>query len=180
MQARDGGHLQRVRRQAAAIPSGAAVDALDVVGRMKGVRLESLGQMLQSPALEQHDRHVDAAVSGCPHAFLQASEVRRIELLEIELGLAVQSRAGAGAFPRMRRHRVLVLLGRVLRRGPDVPARQFPAPQPDEVVMLPLQEIEVLREIERCGRVAAAHVFERLFQVWAPVRYTARPVASAK
>ena len=41
---------------------------------------------------------------------------------------------------------------------PRVPGDRVPGPKPDEVVAVAVEEVEVRREVERFGRIAAPHV----------------------
>ena len=86
-----------------------------------------------------------------------AVRIRGVELLQVELGFAVQGHARPGSQPRQRCGVVDEILAQP-SIGPCVPSRRIPGPEPDEVVPIASQEVQVGLEIKRLRRVAAAHV----------------------
>src|SRR5437867_5671355 len=72
----------------------------------------------------------------------------RVEAVEVELRLAVGGCAGAGPRPRLRCHAAVDAGHR------ELALELLPAPQPDEVVAVRLEEVEVVAEVEplRLGR----------------------------
>jgi len=76
------------------------------------------------------------------HALAQAVEEAPVEAVEVELRLAVCGRAGAGPRPRLRCHAAVDAGHRKLA------LELLPPPQPDEVVAVRLEEVEVLAEVE--------------------------------
>src|SRR5215212_7533761 len=114
--------------------------AFDVVGREAEVETE---------ALEEHHRDIDALVAGGDDVVAQPVEVGRVELREVELRLAVLCRSWPGARPRLRRH------AQVEGATGDPRAELFPAPEPDKVVAALLEEPEVAAEVVRLRSLGA-------------------------
>src|SRR6267378_5312962 len=97
---------------------------------------------MQGPAVEQHHIDVDALITRGTDAVAQAIEVGLVERRQIEFGLAVFRRAGAGSGPRLRRHAQMETPPRGLR------LKLLPAPQSDEVVPVLFQKREIRGVIE--------------------------------
>jgi len=155
----DGGHGragQGVDVEPLAVPVDVAIEAVDVVGRMEGMPLPGAAGELHGPALEEHHRNVHARLPGRTHALAQAVEVLRVVAVKIEPGLAVAGLARAGAGKRLRRGRVQLLLPVALR----VPRDRLPGPQPDEVVVEALEELQIGVEVESGGRIAGPDVHQ--------------------
>ncbi len=111
----------------------------------------------QPPTFEQHHGDIDAAPPGLANATSQAVEVNRVELVQIEFRLAIQCLVRPDSRPRERRDMVDKVLAQAAIR-PRVPGHRVPRPEPDEVVAVAFEEIEVRREVKRFGRIAAPHV----------------------
>src|SRR5438128_12383630 len=97
---------------------------------------------MQTESFEQHHRDVDAPLTSGDHALAHAAEKVRVEAVEVELRLAVCGRAGASPRPRLRRHAAVDAGHR------ELALELLPAPQPDEVVAVRREEVEVVAEVE--------------------------------
>src|SRR5438094_10488752 len=85
---------------AAAVTIRVAVDAVDIVGRIKrvaGPRIRRAGLWLAAETLEQHHGNIDASLSRCDYSCAQSIEVNLIELAQIELGSSIKSRSRSGS-----------------------------------------------------------------------------------
>ena len=125
----------------------AASIPLTVVQRVERVALDVVRRraQVQRPPVEQHHADVDPGLAGLDHALSKAIEEGRVELLEVEAGLAVLCQAGTGPRPRLRRHVQVEVAASGLR------ADLLPPPQPDEVVAALGEEAQVAVVIEALG-----------------------------
>src|SRR5579859_5918854 len=140
-----------------------AVNAIDVVSLIEGMAFP--GKVLaaadagvlriDAPAIKQHDRHIYAAITRVDHSLAQTVKIALVELGQIELGFAIQGGAGAGALVGGHRIEPVVVV-----TGLGRPARLFPGPQAEEVVMVGLQEVEIGAVVEDGRRVRAAVILE--------------------
>src|SRR6185295_12334461 len=90
---------------------------------------------LDLPALEEHDRDIDASGLRLAGPLTETIEVGRVERAQLEPRLAVGRRARSRPLPGMR----LAKLDRP--RGLGVgPLGRLPAPQANEVVATPFEE----------------------------------------
>ena len=116
------------------------------------------GDVLDPPTFEEHHGNVDPPFPGGHDPGAEALEVRRFELLQIEARLAIRGQLRSGAAPGMRSGAKSAW--RLAIVGAGVPAEQLPAPEPDEVVVVANQELEVRVEIERRRRLGFSHVLK--------------------
>ena len=123
---------------------------------MEGVPLPGVGNELDPPALEEHHRGVNPPLAGRLDPATEPLEVRRVELRQVELWLAVQRVARTGPGIRVRLDRVPP--GPAPLPHVQVPVGQFPGPEPGEVVAVAGQVVEVGTEIELRGRIGFAVV----------------------
>src|SRR5262249_15985613 len=79
------------------------------------------------------------------------AKIVRVELIQIELWFPVGSPAGPCPQPRLRRR---------VRSFLIVHVRQGPGPQPKEVMVMSLNEIEKCRVVERAWRISAPLVHQ--------------------
>jgi hypothetical protein len=103
---------------------------------VEGVDLPGVG-VLELPALEEHDRDVDVPVAGLDDTLAETAKVLGVKGGQVEPGLPVGRRPGPGATPG-------VGAAELDTRGLFVgPPRRLPSPEAEEVVAVPLQEVEV-------------------------------------
>ncbi len=152
---------QLVRLLTAVIPVQVAIDAIDVVGGLEGVssprivRTEAALVLHRAPAVEQHDRHVDSTLTGGHHPRPEPGEVRLVELRKVVSGPAVLRRPRARPAVRRRGVEPIVVVGSL--HGPPT---GFPGPEPEEVVVVGREGVEVGRVVEDRGRVGPAVVLQ--------------------
>jgi hypothetical protein len=133
--------------------------AFDVVG----LRTE-----VEGPPVEEHHRDVDTSVARGDDSVTEAVEECLIEPAEVELRFPVRRLSRAGSRPWLRRHaEVEVAAGRL---GLEL----LPAPEPDEVVAVVLEEPEVGVVVELLRGLGAIEPGPipswRLFQMCEPAR----------
>jgi hypothetical protein len=129
----------RVEREDLVIDDRGDPDLVDVVVGAERMALEVVRRRaeVQAEAVEEHHGDVDALVARGGDAVAEAAEVRLVEPGEVEPRLAVRCRSGPGSRPRLRRH------AEVESGSGGKGFEVLPAPEPDEVVPVLLQEIEV-------------------------------------
>jgi hypothetical protein len=141
----------RVQRQDLVVEDRADPDPVDVVGGVEGVTLDVVRRRaeVQGPAVEQHHRDVDASRARGDDTVAEPVEEHRIEPVQIKPRLAVRRPTRTGSRPRLRDHaKVEVAPGGL---GPEL----LPAPEPDEVVAVLGQEVEVGPVVEPLGGLGA-------------------------
>ncbi len=122
----------------------AAVYCIDVVLGIEGMSVPRIAGHVafafEAEAVEQHDRHIDAAFARGDHPVSQSLEVDRIEKGQVKLGFSVQGRC---------RPRALVGHRIVADRALFCPAIQasLPGPKAEAIVVVPLQEGQVRGEV---------------------------------
>ncbi len=91
---RDQGEIMSL--ETAAITVGVAIDSIDVVAGVEGVPLPFLALRV---AAEKHDADIDASLAGGNDPRSEAIEICLLELLEVELRLAIEGSPRAGPAP---------------------------------------------------------------------------------
>src|SRR5690349_21354037 len=104
---------------------------------------------MKPPPVEEHHRHVDASIPGIDDALAQSIEVGQVELREIELWFAVGGAAATRPRPRLWRHTEMEIPAGCLR------LELLPTPEPNEVVPVLVEEIEVRGVVVHFRRLAA-------------------------
>jgi hypothetical protein len=142
----------RVQRQDLVVQDRADPDPVEVVGRVEGVPFDVVGRRaeVQGPAVEEHHPDVDAAPAGGDDAVAEPLEERLVEAVQVEAGLAVGGRSRAGPRPGLGGHAEVEVAPGGLR--PEL----LPAPQPDEVVAVLDQEVEVGAIVQLLGGLGAS------------------------
>ena len=148
------GDGQRVDLQSVAVVVGVAVDAVDVVGRVHRMGLPRTRRELHCPAFEEHHGNVDTAPAGRLDAVPEPAEVVVVVAGQVELRTAVCGEAGTRSGERLRGDRVQRVLPVALR----VPGERLPRPQPHEVVVVLVEEVEIGVVVEHRWRVFRPHV----------------------
>ena len=144
----------------------ARVDAVDVVVRMEG--MSPPGPFLlgaspavavhHPPAFEQHHGDVDAPPTRGTDSLPQPFEVRGVELLQDRTSVCHPAPSPARFAPTAEGAALMDKILAPFPVGPRVPGGRVPGPEPDEVVPVAVEEIQVSIEVKRLGRIAAAHV----------------------
>ena len=134
---------ERVHLRHEPVPVPVRVDPVHVVPCVErvGGPAPGKGGELLVPALEQHHRDVELAPARHRDSLAQAGEVRRVQSREVEPGEAVAGVPRSGAEPRLRRDRDV---GSVALP----PARQLERPEPEEVVVVTDEAVEVSAVVE--------------------------------
>src|SRR5207244_3231568 len=94
------------------------------------------------PAVEEHDRDVYALIARRDDAVAEAVEVGGVEGGEVELRSAVLCCSWPGTRPRLGRH------AEVETAPGGLGLELLPAPEPDEIVAVVLEELEVRAVVE--------------------------------
>src|SRR6266516_6319842 len=102
--------------------------SLNVIGRRAEV---------QSPTVEEHHRDIDPLPACRNDALAEPVEVGRVERVKVELRRAIPCVSSACSWPRLRRHTEMETASCSLR------LELLPTPEPDEVVVMLLQELEI-------------------------------------
>jgi hypothetical protein len=129
----------RVERELLILDDGGDADPVDIVGGVERMAPDVVRRRaeVEAPALEEHHRDVDARVAGGGDPVAEPREVGRVEPGEVELRLPVGGGARAGARPRLGRH------AEVEGAPGGLGLELLPAPEPDEVVPVVLEEGQV-------------------------------------
>src|SRR5215207_2924375 len=125
------------------VPVQIGVDVVHVVVVEERMAVRPPRPVLElcAPALEEHHGDVDPAAVGRRHACAEPPEVGWVEAGQVELRQAVEGEPRAGPKPRLWGDRdVLAAL---------VPSRQLDPPEPDEVVPVRREAVEVGAVAER-------------------------------
>ncbi len=129
----DRGVEQAVSFEASVVEIRIAVNPVDVIVPVEGVPMPRVAVahvlVLDRPAIEQHDRDIDAALARLHDVLTHPVKIGRIELAQVELWFAVERGIGAGA--QVGHGVVPDVIGAL-----GTPARRFPAPQLHEVVVV--------------------------------------------
>jgi len=141
----------RVQREDLIVDDRGDPDLVDVVGGVERMAVDIVGRRaeVEAEAVEEHHGDVDALVARGDDAVAEPVEVRLIEPGEVEPRLSVRRRARSGPRPRLRRH------AQVERAAGGLGPEMLPAPEPDEVVPVVLEEIEVRAVVVALRQVGA-------------------------
>src|SRR5215207_324176 len=104
---------------------------------------------MDGPAVEQHHSNINILIACRDRSLAQAVEVRLIEQLKVELWLPVLCVSRSCALPRLRGHAQVEASARRLR------LELFPAPEPDEVVVMLPEKGKVFVKFQRLRRFCA-------------------------
>src|SRR5919108_1465720 len=129
----------RIERQDLVIDDRIDRDAVDIVPGVEGMSLYIVGRgaKVKGPTVEQHHSDIDALVPRGHDIFAEAVKVGFVERLEIELRLAILRISWSGSGPWLRGHTQMIAASGGLR------LELFPAPKPDEVVTVLLEELKI-------------------------------------
>ncbi len=141
----------RVEREDLVIDDRGDPDLVDVVGGVERMALDIVRRRaeVKAEAVEEHHRDVDVLVACGDDAVAESVEVSLIEPGEVELRLPVRCRSRSGSRPRLRRH------AEVESAAGGLGLEVLPAPEPDEVVPVVLEEIEVRAVVVLLRRLGA-------------------------
>src|SRR5262249_39062388 len=106
--------------------------------------------MLRTPLIKEHNRNVHASAGGRDGALTDAIEIGLIELAEIKLGLAVQSRAWTCACPGQ------WAIGGFVVRIPGM----LDHPKANEIMIHALQPIQIAGEVPARQGVGRRYVLD--------------------
>src|SRR5437762_14248218 len=88
----------------AIIAVGVSIDSVDVVRMVEGMTLPGISYVavifVDTPAVEEHDGHVDSAFTRRYYSGAQPFEVGRVELRQIKFGFSVESLSRPGSLIR--------------------------------------------------------------------------------
>lgn len=107
------------------------------------------GAEVDGPTIEEHDRDVDALVPCGYDAVAEAVEVSLVERIQVELRLPIFCSSGSGSQPWLRCHAQVEVASSSL--GLEV----LPAPEPDEVMAVLLEELDVCVVVVSLWRLGA-------------------------
>src|SRR5688572_10220853 len=129
----------RVEREYLIINDRLDRGAIDIVHSVERVTFDMIwrGAEVEGPAVEEHDPNVDALITCGNDPLSKPFKVAFVENIEIELWLSIFRLPRTSSQPGLRRHTQMVAPSSRLR--PEL----LPAPEPDEVVTVLLEELEI-------------------------------------
>src|SRR3954467_15877775 len=100
-----------------------------------GISLRPARLHFHAPAIEEHNRDVDAFCARIDHPLAQTREIRRIDLIQTEVRRSVGADAWSSAHVQSGGEPVVV-------RNLGAAFRLFPYPKPSEVLIVALKKIQ--------------------------------------